>query len=167
MLPNTTLTLPLINHARELLIERGMGVLGAWALLNLLVSGYYVARTDRRHPTHHFHLMNVAWNVVNALIAVWGILQAHPQQVAGLTLAESLAAQARTEQILLVNAALDVGYVLLGLWLRQRAASAARPERLAGFGRSVMLQGAFLAVFDTGLYLVYHPYAARLLAAGA
>ena len=93
-------------------------------------------------------------------------VQAHPQQVAGLTLTESLAAQARTEQILLVNAALDVGYVLLGLWLRQRAGSATRPERLMGFGRSVILQGTFLAVFDAGLYLVYHPYAARLLAAG-
>ncbi|MCA8832079.1 DUF6992 family protein [Hymenobacter pini] len=160
-------TLPLINHARELLIERGMGVLGAWALLNLLVSGYYVARTDRRSVAHHFHLMNVAWNMVNALIAVWGILQAHPQQVAGLTLAESLAAQARTEQILLVNAALDVGYVLFGLWLRRRATTAIRPERLEGFGRSVVLQGAFLVVFDTGLYLLYHPYAAQLLAAGA
>lgn len=158
--------LPIINYARELLAERGMGVLGAWALLNLVVSGYHVAHTDARTATHHFHLMNVAWNVVNALLAVWGILSAHPQQVAGLTLPESLAAQTHFENILLLNAALDVGYVGIGQWLRGRTATAARPERMEGYGRSVLLQGGFLLVFDLGFYAVYHQYAARLLALG-
>ncbi|MBX0291467.1 hypothetical protein K3G63_13540 [Hymenobacter sp. HSC-4F20] len=158
--------LPAINHARELLAERGMGVLGAWALLNLVVSGYYVARTDIRTETHHFHLMNVGWNVVNALLAVWGILRAHPQQVAGLTLPASLDAQFAFEKLLLFNAGLDVAYLCLGSWLRARAAhsAAARPERLAGFGRSLWVQGGFLLLFDVGLYLLYHRYAAELLA---
>ena len=154
--------LPAINHARELLVERGMGVLGAWALLNLLVSGYYVKRTDARSEVHHLHFMNVAWNVVNALIATWGILQARPHDVAHLTREASLAAQASVENILLVNMMLDAGYVLLGTWLRRRAATSSRPERLLGFGRSLWLQGSFLFVFDVGLYLLHHPYAALL-----
>ena len=162
----TPADLPIINHARELLAERGMGVLGAWALLNLVVSGYHVAHTDTRTAIHHFHLMNVAWNVVNALLAVWGILSAHPQQVAGLTLPESLAAQTHFENVLLLNAALDVGYVGIGQWLRGRAATADRPERMEGYGRSVLLQSGFLLVFDLGFYALYHQYAAQLLALG-
>ena len=155
--------LPVINHARELLAERGMAVLGAWGLLNLVVSGYYVARTDARTPPHHFHLMNVGWNVVNVLLAVWGILSAHPRQVADLTLAASLSAQFTFEKILLFNAGLDVAYLCLGGWLRARAASAERPERLLGYGRSLWLQGGFLLLFDLSFYFIYHSYAARLL----
>ncbi|UOQ78768.1 hypothetical protein MUN84_09665 [Hymenobacter sp. 5516J-16] len=160
-----TAALPAINQARELLVERGMAVLGTWALLNLVVSGYHVSRTDARSEAHHFHLMNVAWNVVNALLAVWGILQAHPQQAAGLSLAASLSAQFSFEKILLFNAGLDVAYLCIGSWLRARAASAhaSRPERLAGFGRALWLQGGFLLFFDVGFYFVYHQYATDLL----
>ncbi|MFD2785799.1 DUF6992 family protein [Hymenobacter rubripertinctus] len=156
--------LPAINQARELLAEHGMAVLGSWALLNLVVSGYYVARTDARTEAHHFHLLNVGWNVVNTLVAVWGILRAHPQQVAGLTLPESLSAQTSFEHILLLNAGLDVGYLLLGTWLRRRAATANQPERLLGYGKSIWLQGGFLLLFDLSFYFTYHQFAGRLLA---
>ncbi|RPD49662.1 hypothetical protein DNI29_02345 [Hymenobacter sediminis] len=163
--PALETALPAINYARELLAERGMAVLGVWALLNLIGSGYYVARTDVRSETHHFHLMNVGWNVVNALLAVWGILQAHPQQVAGLTLAESISAQFSFEKILLLNVGLDVAYFCIGSWLRARAAdpAAARPERLAGFGRSLWVQGGFLLLFDAAFYFIYHQKATELL----
>lgn len=157
--------LPALNHTRELLAERGMAVLGTWALLNLLLSGYYITRTDTRTERHHFHLMNVGWNFVNVLLAVWGILQARPNQVSTLSLAESLAAQFTFEKILLFNAGLDVAYLCVGSWLRARGATAPkRPERLLGFGRSMWLQGGFLLVFDVGFYLIYHGQAAALLA---
>ena len=162
-LPDTAEALPLLNRGRELLAERGMGVLGAWALLNLVVSGYYVARTDKRSEWHHFHLMNVGWNLVNAGLAVFGLLSAHPNQVAGMTLTESLTAQFNFEKILLFNAGLDVAYVVTGSWLRVRAATDRQPARLLGFGRSLWIQGAFLLVFDVSFYLVYHQFAADLL----
>jgi hypothetical protein len=156
--------LPLINHTRELLAERGMAVLATWALLNLVVSGYWLPRTDGRTPTHHFHQLNVGWNFVNATLAVVGMLRAHPGQVAGMTLAGSLAAQFDFEKILLLNAGLDVAYVCVGSWLRARAAGPAkRPERLLGFGRSLWLQGGFLLLFDLSFYFVYHQHAGQLL----
>ena len=160
-------SLPAVNQARELLAEHGMALLGTWALLNLVVSGYYVSRTDNRLAVHHFHFMNVAWNLVNVVLAVWGMLRAHPNQVAGLILPESLAAQASFENILLINAALDVLYVLVGFWLYRRAATptATRPERLRGYARSVWLQGGFLFCFDLGLYFTYHQFVAQLLEA--
>jgi hypothetical protein len=156
--------LPALNHARELLAERGMAVLGTWALLNLLVSGYYVARTNAREEARYFHLMNVGWGFVNALLAVWGLLRANPNHVAGLTLPDSLKAQFDFEKTLLFNAGLDVAYICVGSWLRARgAAEPRRPERLLGSGRSLWVQGAFLLLFDVSFYLVYHRYAAELL----
>jgi len=155
--------LPTINQARELFAEHAMAVLGGWALLNLLVSGYFVARTDARTMLHHFHLMNVGWNVVNALLAVVGLLRANPNGVANLTLADSLTAQFNFEKLLVLNLGLDVAYLCVGSWLQARAATDFRPERLLGFGRSLWLQGGFLLVFDSALYLLYHPFAAQLL----
>ncbi|MBC6606090.1 hypothetical protein H8B13_04590 [Hymenobacter sp. BT188] len=164
VLPDPTDALPLINRSRELLAERGMGVLGAWALLNLVVSGYFVTRTDKRTEWHYFHQMNVGWNMVNVALAVYGILNAHPNQVTGMTLADSFTAQFNFEKILLFNAGLDVAYIATGSWLRARPASTNhRPERLLGFGRSLWVQGAFLLVFDACFYFVYHQFAAELL----
>ncbi|QKG54239.1 DUF6992 family protein [Hymenobacter sp. BRD67] len=62
----------------ELLLGRGLGVLGAWALLNLGLSGYQLPRADRRTWLHHFHLMNCAWAFVNSVLAAVGILRTHP-----------------------------------------------------------------------------------------
>ncbi|TGD81608.1 DUF6992 family protein [Hymenobacter wooponensis] len=165
MLTPSSEILPAINQARELLAERGMAALGTWALLNLLVSGYFVKQADARTEAHHFHLMNVGWNMINALLAVWGILQANPAHVAGLTLSESLTAQFNFEKILLFNAGLDVAYVCVGSWLRARAGTSAatRPERLLGYGRSLWVQGGFLFLFDVSFYLIYHRWANELL----
>ncbi|AII52344.1 DUF6992 family protein [Hymenobacter sp. APR13] len=160
----TASSLDALNHARELLAERGMGVLGAWALLNLLVSGYRVMHSDPRAEARYFHLMNVGWAFVNTGIAVWGLLHANPNHVAGLPLADSLAAQFTMERILLFNAGLDVAYVVCGSWLRARAATTVPPEKLLGYGRSLWLQGGFLLLFDVGFYLLYHRYADELLA---
>jgi hypothetical protein len=163
MLPLLLDSLPVINQSRELLTERGMAVLGAWALLNLLVSGYQVNHAGGRTEGTYFHQMNLGWNVVNVALAVWGMLRAQPNQVAGLTLPESLEAQFTFEKILLFNAGLDIAYVCIGSWLRARAASTLiLPERLLGFGRSLWLQGSFLLVFDVSFYFVYHQQAARL-----
>ncbi|GAA4392807.1 DUF6992 family protein [Hymenobacter koreensis] len=154
-----------INYHRETLAQQGMGVLGAWALLNFVVSGWFIANRPRSGERYYFHQMNVAWNVVNLALAVWGILRARPLHVAGLSLAESLAAQSSLESILLFNAGLDVAYIATGAWLRARAATTAQlPERLSGFGRSLWVQGGFLLLFDVGLYVLYHRYAAQLLA---
>ena len=166
MAPTPLSDLATLNYARELFVQQAMGVLGVWALLNLLVSGYHVTQADPRTDAYYFHQMNAAWNVVNALLAAWGLLHAIPRTAAGFTLAQSQAAQLSIERILLINAGLDLLYIGIGSWLRARAtdSSSRRPERLRGFGSSLWLQGGFLLLFDTSLYLLYHRYAASLAA---
>ncbi|MVN76073.1 hypothetical protein GO988_07030 [Hymenobacter sp. HMF4947] len=142
---------------RELLLSQGLGLLGGWALLNLLGSGYQLPRTDQRAWPHHFHFMNSCWGFINAILAAVGILRTHPgRPPLGLTPAGALEAQVSLERIFLFNAILDVGYMLVGLWLLSRAArpTAQRPERLFGYGRSLQLQGAFLLLFDVVMWLV-------------
>ena len=154
------------HQARELLVARGMSVLGLWALLNILVSGYRVARLEPRAEAYHFHFMNAGWGLVNAVLAAAGIIGTHPGQTTGLTLAGLLADQLHLETLLLFNAGLDVAYLVTGSWLRAWALApgARRPERLAGFGRSLWVQGGFLVLFDVGLWLAVHQSLAPLLA---
>lgn len=139
---------------REVLLGRGLAVLAAWVLLNLIGSGYYLAHADRRREPYHLHGMNVLWNLVNAGLAAWGILRLHFHPPAGLDAAELLSTQHFYETLFGVNAALDVLYVLAGSYLRRRAAwpGQARPERLLGYGRSLWVQGGFLLLFDGAMW---------------
>ncbi|GAB2850236.1 DUF6992 family protein [Hymenobacter ruber] len=144
--------------ARELLLGRGLAVLAAWVLLNLVGSGYYLARSDRRHEPYYFHGMNVGWGLVNAGLAAWGILHLHFVAPAGLVPAELFQTQLFNENLFLLNAGLDVAYIMTGSYLRARALAPgqALPVRLLGFGRSLWVQGGFLLVFDATMWSLVH-----------
>lgn len=154
--------------ARGLIVGRGLAVLAAWVIANLAGSGYAVAHTDRRTEAHHFHFMNVAWALVNAGIAAWGIVMLRRLPPPGWSLAAEAGAHRHDETLFLINTGLDVLYIAVGLWLRRRAADpeAGNSVRLAGFGRSVLLQGGFLFVFDLAVTGLLHLAGAPLRAAG-
>jgi hypothetical protein len=143
---------------REVLLGRGLAVLAAWVLLNLIGSGAYLARADRRREPYYFHGLNVLWNLVNAVLAAWGILRLHFHPPAGLDAAELLSTQQFYETLFAVNAGLDVLYVLAGSYLGSRAMrpNQPRPERLRGFGWSLWVQGGFLLVFDAVMWGLLH-----------
>ena len=144
--------------AGEHLVGRGLAVLAAWSLLNLVASGYFVSRADRRHEAFSFHGMNVGWGMVNAGLACWGVLHLHFTAPAGLQLADLFQAQLANENVFLLNAGLDVAYVMTGFYLRAQANLPAqpRPVRLRGFGRSLWVQGGFLLVFDVVMWSLLH-----------
>lgn len=146
---------------REVLLGRGMAVLTAWVLLNLIGSGYYLAQADRRREGFHFHAMNVLWNLVNAGMATWGILRLHFSPPLGLDAAELLNGQQSYQTLFAVNAGLDVLYILVGTYLRRRTArpNQNRPERLLGYGRSLWAQGGFLLLFDGTMWILLYALA--------
>ena len=161
-------TLPALHQARELLVARGMAVLGLWALLNLGLGAWLAFRTFRaegQREAFYFHLMNAGWGLVNAALAGAALLVPKPGLPPTPTLAALLTEQLRLENLLLLNTGLDVAYVMTGCWLRARAGlpGARQPARLAGFGRSLWVQGGFLFLFDVGLWLAVHQFAAPLL----
>jgi hypothetical protein len=148
---------------REVLLGRGLALLAAWVLLNLIGSGSRLAHADRRLEEFYFHGMNVLWGLVNAGLAAWGILRLHFHPPAGLDAAELLHGQHFYEMLFGINAGLDVLYVLTGSYLRARGAGPGqpRPERLLGYGRSLWVQGGFLLLFDAGMWALLHNMASN------
>jgi hypothetical protein len=136
-----------INQTRLDYNLQGMLILGTWAVVNLILGAVGSFRT--RGQSQAFHQMNGYWNVVNLGIAGYGFWQA--SQVAVLNFWEVLVAQQEIEKILLANAALDFGYIALGLYLIERGRRMEK-EKWIGFGKSILLQGAFLLLFDAILY---------------
>ena len=153
-----SIDLAALHHARELLLGQGLAVLAAWVLLNLLVSGYGLARADRRYEPYYFHGMNVAWAFINACLAFWGIWHLQLVAPAGLCLAGLVQAQMFNENLFILNAGLDVAYVMTGCYLHARARMPGHPlpARLLGFGRSLWVQGGFLFVFDVAMWGLLH-----------
>lgn len=154
--------LQIFNADRLHLTRGGMTVLGSWAVGNIGFSGVQYFRTSG--STKSFHQMNVMWNCVNLGLAVPGFLGAGPGSADSLSLAESIHEQHAIEKILLVNAGLDVGYVMTGFFLRERSKTAAkRNDMLKGFGNSLLLQGGFLLIFDSVFYYVQHHHGSQKL----
>ena len=60
-----------------------------------------------------------------------------------------------------VNAALDLGYMAGGLYLKERGLRREN-DRLVGFGKSVILQGAFLMAFDAIMVGFHQTHAGQL-----
>lgn len=109
--------------------ERLTAVLGAWAAGSVLV-GAALSTSPR---TRGFGRQTAAWGAVDGLIAYAG---SRKRSRTGPT------DRGRLRRVLLLNAGLDVGYLLAG-------ASLLRCTRWRGDGQAVLVQGAFLLVLDT------------------
>lgn len=135
------------NRERLARTRNSMLVLGGWGVANLAVAAIGMGRSQGE--TRAFHQMNLAWGAVNLGLAAAGWWTATHSDPGSLDLYATVRQHHRLQKIFLFNAGLDLGYMAGGLWLRERAKTATnRPERLRGYGRSILLQGAFLFVFD-------------------
>ena len=150
--------LEVINQTRLDYNLKGMLILGTWAVVNLILGALASFRTSGQ--TQAFHQMNAYWNVVNLGIAGFGFWQ--ESQVAAMNFWEIFVAQQQIEKVLLFNAALDLGYMAIGLLLIERGRRLEK-ERWMGFGKSILLQGAFLLLFDAILYGFHQQLGIELL----
>lgn len=103
--------------------------LGRWAAASVAVgTGLSVPARTRGFGRQTF-----AWGAVDGAIAAYG---ARNRRAKGPTDPQ------RLRRVLLVNAALDVGYLATGAWL-------VRDGRWRGDGLGVLVQGGFLLWLDT------------------
>jgi len=160
-LAQDSVALEAINSTRLEYNLQGMLILGSWAILNLVVG--ILGSFQRKGQVKAFHQMNAYWNVVNLGIAAFGFWQA--TQAASLNFWEVLVAQQQMEKVLLFNAALDLGYMSIGFLLIERGRRLEK-ERWFGFGKSILLQGAFLLLFDAILYGFHQQLGIKLLELG-
>lgn len=146
---------PLARHdlAHRTVNRYGMMVLGSWAVGNMALGGARYNATSG--SDRYFHEMNIAWNSINLAIAGFGYYGAlHAPET--LSLASALQSQHSIEKILMLNIGLDTGYMMTGMYLREKSRSSDRyKDRLRGYGNSLVLQGGFLFVFDIALLMIH------------
>lgn len=141
------------NQTRLQKQKTAMTILGTWAIGNIAVGG--ILSTQQTGEVKYFNQMNAGWNVINLAIAGFGYYGALKTDLSTLDLYASMHEQHKLQKLLLFNAGLDVGYMMGGLYLVERAKNTTdRPERLSGFGKSILLQGGFLFAFDLITYFV-------------
>jgi hypothetical protein len=136
--------LEVFNSTRLEYNRQGMWILGSWAVLNLVIGA--IGSLNTRGKVQAFHQMNAYWNLVNLGIAGYGFWQAS-QISLPILFWEVISAQQQIEKVLLFNAALDLAYMAVGFFLVERGLRLEK-ERWIGFGKSMLLQGAFLLLFD-------------------
>ena len=129
----------------------GMYVLGGWAITNMAIGAYGWSSFDG--DTKFFHQMNLIWNTVNLSIAGYALYSNYILDITAMGADEIMDKHTGTERILLINTALNVGYIGTGFLMRHLSGrSEKHSELLKGYGNSVILQGSFLFLFDLVLY---------------
>lgn len=141
-----------LNKARIRTNEHGMKALGAWGAVNLVsgVAGMLSAKDDEWKA---FHEMNAIWGAVNGGIAIIGYAGSRKELQEQLSCSKLLQRYEGTKRLYLINAGLDVLYVGTGALLWQHGDhTSSSPAMWRGFGKSLVVQGAFLFVFDNIMY---------------
>lgn len=105
-------------------------MLMGWSVLWIVGSAIGLWTTTHAPAKRAFWFMTAMWCAVNIAIACVALIDP-PESVAAF------------RRVLLLNGGLDVGYLAVGALLLSRP----KPV-LKGFGVAILVQGAFLLVFD-------------------
>ncbi len=153
IIPQNNQFMHFFEEQREEINRTAMLLLGSWAAGNLLIGAYGNFSTG--NETKYFHQFNAMWNLVNLGIAAFGYFNTINSNPAAMTTLEILNEYHSLQNFLLLNAGLDVAYIMTGFYLKEKSKSSSRGELLRGYGNSLLLQGGFLLVFDIALYFIH------------
>jgi hypothetical protein len=138
---------------QDYILRTGMLVLGGWAIINIMLSSFKLTKTTR--DRRYFYQMNLYWNIVNLLIASLALHSIISASQETIEIAKIIRQYTWIKKILYLNIGLDVSYIILGAYLRERSkTSLFKTERLTGWGQSIILQGVFLFLLDLVLVVV-------------
>ena len=139
----------------------GMIVLGTWAVGNMGV-GAFGFGLERDERLRFLHLGNLVWNAVNLGLALNTLIREWNENPVALDAKKSLEASEQIEKIFFINGALDLGYLATAAFLWQRGEATGDPK-LVGFGQALVIQGAFLVLFDLTMGILNARLTGRLL----
>lgn len=140
----------------------GSSVLLGWSLGNVAVGAAGWATAEDPEWVA-FHQMSIAWNGINLALAIPGLVGAlrdSPSRYGDLRAV--LRADANSRLIYGLNTGLDVGWMASGAFLWERGLREENPM-LIGFGRSMVLQGGFLFLFDLVMTALHGKESKRFL----
>jgi hypothetical protein len=124
---------------------------------------YRFGRTGKRErETKYFHQMNLIWGgSVNFFIAGPGYLGTRRRST-NLSLPASLKQQTVIEKTFLFNAGLDLAYLAGGAYLIEKGKNNGSPDKYKGYGKSILLQGVALLLFDVIMYATQNRHGKKL-----
>lgn len=146
------------NERMKEISRNGMISLGSWAVANIGVGtvGYFTTSGELKY----FHGMNALWNLTNLGIAIPGYLGSRPSKDDIPSLYELTQSQKTTETTYMVNAGIDVGYIMGGLYMNELAKNVDQYNNLlSGFGKAIIVQGGYLLIFDGIMYAIHSNHA--------
>lgn len=147
------------DKERVKITKQSMAVLGGWGGANLIYSGVAVGSATGNDK--YFHRMNLIWGGVNFTIGTIGFLFTKTKD--GLSYSQILKKQMTVEKIYLFNAGFDVAYIVGGFYFREKANSnTAKYGRYKGYGKSIILQGSALLLFDGIMYIIHQKHGMKL-----
>lgn len=117
--------------------KKGMQILGGWSAINV-VGNSALLLTNPSEKQIGFYSSNIAWNAVNGILAFGGLRTLNRGKFKPNY-------EQKLKRTFAVNTFIDVGYIAAGSALALHKNSS---ERMVGIGESIVLQGAFLLVFD-------------------
>ena len=101
--------------------------------------------------------MNAAWGVINLSIAGLGYLGAKRELNKVYSSTQALHRYEATKRLYLLNAGLDGLYISTGAFLAEHAKhGGTNADLYRGFGKSLILQGAGLLLFDATMFTAHH-----------
>jgi len=147
------------NQERLHINQTGFTVLSSWAVANL-ASGL-IAQSSTGGQAHYFHRMNAIWGGINLLIALPAYINARKSNT-DLPLEASIRAQAAIEKTFILNAGLDIAYLAGSAWFLEKANNSTNPDKYRGYGKSILMQGAFLLLFDAVMFTTHNRHGKKL-----
>jgi len=151
--------LPQFNKERLRINQTGFLVLNAWSVANLATG--LIAQSSAGGEAKYFHRMNAIWGGVNLLIALPAYINARKSKT-DLTLEASARGQAAIEKTFILNAGLDIAYLAGSTWFLEKATTSANPDKYRGYGKSILMQGAFLLLFDAVMFTTHNRHGKKL-----
>lgn len=151
-----------INTRHDVISKRGLLVLSGWSIVN--IGSGVVGMQTIRGAEQEFHKRNILWGGVNLGISQISYWSLHRKRAKTYSLKETQKRTEIAEKLFLFNTGLDIGYVVFGLYTKERSKRhfGEKADRLKGTGASLIVQGAFLTLFDGTLYLLHNKNGNRL-----
>lgn len=153
------------NQRQNLINRRGLFTLTGWGGANVIYGA--IAAPLTHGEARYFHASNAIWGAINVMIAAPGVAGTYSKKRDdNITFGKTLLRQHGQEKLYLINGALDFAYVGAGaaMWgFSDRVSKQGTREAVSGIGKSVLMQGAFLLLFDWSMYIVHSQHAFKKL----
>src|SRR6516165_9821590 len=149
--------------SRNTITKNAMIVLGSWAAAN--IENSFIVASQTSGETKYAWQMNAIWNLVNGGLAVMGYLNARRAMTKKYDYADNVAAQVGMEKLYALNLGLDFAYITGGFFLREKGTHETNlksKDQLNGYGSSIIIQGAFLLLYDATILTLHHKNSVRL-----